>query len=94
MMARAPTSLRPVLVSFAREGRDEQHINAISRRGASSTNAKSHRPASICPQFSGSVNRSRSFASGVYRTLLFRCHRSRGAILVAEQISCTAPEAC
>ena len=40
MMARAPTSLRPVLVSFAREGRDEQHINAISRRGPSSTKRK------------------------------------------------------
>ena len=32
-MATAPTSLRPVLVSFPRKGRDEQHINAISKKG-------------------------------------------------------------
>jgi hypothetical protein len=31
-MATAPASLRPVLVSFAREGRDEQHIKCHFRK--------------------------------------------------------------
>src|SRR5712671_1832941 len=82
-----PTSLRPVLVSFAREGRDEQHIMPFPDRGQLDKNAKSHRPAPICPQFTTSVNRSRSFALGVYWRLLFRCHRSRGRDVVADQIS-------
>ena len=33
-MAIALATLRPAPVSFAREGRDEQHINAISKRNA------------------------------------------------------------
>jgi hypothetical protein len=32
-IATAPTSLRPVTVALAREGRDAQHINAIPRKG-------------------------------------------------------------
>ncbi len=36
-MATALASLSPVPVSFAREGRDEQHINAIPKRSANST---------------------------------------------------------
>src|SRR3981081_3663207 len=74
-------SFPPAPVWLARGNRDEQHINAIPKRSSGSTkNAKSHRPAPICPQFPGSVNRSWSIAEGDYRTLLFRCHRQRGPI--------------
>ena len=36
-MATALGSLWPAAVSLAREGRDEQHVNAIPKRSASST---------------------------------------------------------
>ena len=82
-MTTALAMLRAAPVSRAREGRDEQHMNAIPKNKKErqfDKNAKYQRPAPICPQFSGSVNRSWPFARGDYRTLLFRCHRWRGAI--------------
>ena len=94
-MATAPASLRPAPVSFACDGRDEQHINALSKKIANSAKiVKSGRLVRICRQFSGSVNRSRSFAGGDYRTLLFRCHRRSEEDLIACPIYQTAPEAC
>jgi hypothetical protein len=79
-MTMALASLRPVPVSLVRDSRDEQHMNAISKRSANATKMqKSQRPAPICAQFSGSVNRSWSPARGDYRTLLFPSHRRKGA---------------
>jgi hypothetical protein len=56
-----------VPVTFAREGRDERRINAISKKRAP-VRQKMQNPiglvAPICAQFFGSVNRSWSFATG------------------------------
>jgi hypothetical protein len=91
----ALASLRRTLVFFAHEGRDKQRINALSKKIANSAKiVKSGRLVRICRQFSGSVNRSRSFAGGDYRTLLFRCHRRSEGDLIACPIYQTAPEAC
>ena len=66
-MTTALAMLRAAPVSRAREGRDEQHMNAIPKNKKErqfDKNAKYQRPAPICPQFSGSVNRSWPFARG------------------------------
>jgi hypothetical protein len=74
MIVAAGTPPRPA--PFARDGRDPQYMNAIPRMSASSTKISKMRSAgTICLQFSGSVNPSRSFAKVDYWTLLFRSHR-------------------
>jgi hypothetical protein len=56
----AATFARLPLVSqpLARENHNEQRIKAIPKKSASSTKMQNlRRPAPICPQFLGSVNR-------------------------------------
>jgi hypothetical protein len=58
-IATAATSLRMAEISFARDRRDEQHMNAIPKRSANSTKTPNYQRAGlICPQLSGTVNRS------------------------------------
>jgi hypothetical protein len=87
-------SLRPTPVSFAREDRDEQHMNAISKRSASSKKHQNPSAGADLPPV----------LPGGQSVLVLRYGRlpdivvplpqvaSRG--LVALQISRTTPEAC
>jgi hypothetical protein len=73
-IATALASQRLAPVSVVREGRDEQHINAIPKTGAGSTKcAKLYR---ICPHLPQSVNRSGQVIKGDCEPLWFPRHSS------------------
>src|SRR6266849_9909554 len=93
-MATAPTSLQPVVVSFAREGRDEQHINAISRRGQFDRTQNPIGWRRFAPSYQGaSIGLARS-RSAFTRHCCSAATGHEGGDPVADLISRTAPEAC
>jgi len=93
-MAMALASLSPVPVSFAREGRDEQHINAIPKRSANSTKLRNPSGPRRFALSSPGASIADGPEQGAIAGLVVPLPQGREGDPVAGAISSAVPEAC